>query len=258
MSSNCARSLLRQPAGHRLVDEVDHLRLERRLAERRRRMAHLALNQAEATGHVVCQALRAVTHAHHDLARERDRIRVHRIEEQHRHRGARTEFLLAVLAQQIAHRDRHVAEIDVHRTRVQAFVADGAMIRDVGEFLEVPDRDAAARLLLVQKRFDQQTAGEDLVARAVQQIGARHMRAADRLALSATQTVLDRIGDRADLALLEDQTLLFEQTEARRIGLPQIGTGQQLAAIEAAFRIDLALIRDEAVELRRARDSRAW
>jgi len=68
-------------------------------------------------------------------------------------------------------------------------------------------------LLLVQKGLDQQAGGEDLVARAVQQVGARDMGIAHRLALAAAQTVLDRVGDFADLALLHDQRFDFEQAE---------------------------------------------
>ncbi len=56
-------------------------------------------------------------------------------------------------------------------------------------------RDAAPRLLLVQERLDQQRGGEDLVARRVEQVGARHVRRAHRLALAAAQAVLDRFGD---------------------------------------------------------------
>jgi hypothetical protein len=64
---------------------------------------------------------------------------------------------------------------------------------------------------LVQEGFDQQRGGEDLVARAVEQVGARHMRRAHRLALAAAQAVLDRVGDAADRALLQDQAFVANQ-----------------------------------------------
>ena len=71
------------------------------------------------------------------------------------------------------------------------------------------------------------------------------MRGAHGLALPAPQAVLDGVGDAADFGLLEDQALRAEQIEARRVGSGQIGTGQQLAAVEASFRINLALVVDE-------------
>ena len=45
--------------------------------------------------------------------------------------------------------------------------------------------------------------------------------------------------------LLEDQALRAEQIEARRVGPGQVGAGQELAAVEAALGIDLALVLDE-------------
>ena len=77
-----------------------------------------------------------------------------------------------------------------------AAVADRAMIGHVGELVPVLDRDAAAGLLLVEKRLDEQRGGQDLVARRVQQIGARHVGRADGLALAAAQAILDGVGDR--------------------------------------------------------------
>ena len=121
---------------------------------------------------------------------------------------------------------------------------------DVLELLPVLDADAAPRLLLVQEGLDQQRGGEDLVARAVQQVGARHVGGAHRLALAAAQAVLDRVGDRADVALLHDQRLVAHQAEARRVGVRQVGrahvvaqprqraAAQQLALVEAALGVD--------------------
>jgi hypothetical protein len=111
------------------------------------------------------------------------------------------EALLAHAPQQIAHRHRHVAEIDVDRAGRLALVAHRAMIGDVGQLVPMLDRHAAARLLLVQERLDQQRGRQDLVARRIQQVRARHVGRAHRLALAAAQAVLDGIGDRADVRL---------------------------------------------------------
>ena len=115
------------------------------------------------------------------------------------------------------------------------------------ELVPVPQRHAAARLLLVQERLDQQRGGEDLVARAVQQVGARHVRGAHRLALAAAQAVLDRIGDRADVGLLHDQRLVAHQAEARRVG---VGAGRRgsdasrssLPLLKRPSRVDALLV----------------
>ena len=110
-------------------------------------------------------------------------------------------------------------------------------------------RHAAPRLLLVQERLDQQRRRENLVARRVQQVGARDVRRAHRLALAAAQAVLDRIGDPADRALLEDQALVADQREARRIREREVRrqrrVAQQLALVEAALRIDPPLVLGE-------------
>ena len=86
---------------------------------------------------------------------------------------------------------------------------------------------------------------EDLVARAVEQVGARRVRRAHRLALAAAQAVLDHRRDVADLRLLEDQRLGAEQAERRRVRVVQrallrihralSAVAQQLALVEAAF-----------------------
>ena len=127
-------------------------------------------------------------------------------------------------------------------------MAYGAVVGDVAEFVEMLDRNAAPGLLFVQKSLDQQRGGEDLVARAIQQIGARNMRVAHRLALAAAQAVLDRIGDFADLGLLHDQRFGFQQREAGGVGIAQIGAGHQLALVEAALRIDFLLVAHEALD----------
>ena len=150
--------------------------------------------------------------------------RVGRVEHQHRRRVAGAEALLAHLAQQVAHVHRDVAEVDVHRARrlrhLWQTVQWSATSSNSSQCLM---RDAAPRLLLVQEGLDQQRGREDLVARAVQQVGARHVGGAHRLALAAAQAVLDAVGDGADVALLHDQRLVPHQAEAGRVGVGQVG-----------------------------------
>ena len=240
-----ARGFFRQIARHRFVDEVDHLRFQRCAAHRGRRPFDLAFQQAETPGKLVADALSLVSPRYHHLAHQFDGGRIGGVEKQHRRRSDRAEFFLALLAQEIAHRDRHIAEIDVNRAGVQALVAHGAMVGDIAEFVEVRDRNAAAGLFLVQERLDQQRGAEYLVARRIQQVGARHMGAAHRLALAAAQTVLDRIGDIAQFAFFQDQAFQFHQVKARGIGALQVATAEQLAFVEAAFRVDLLLVSGE-------------
>ena len=248
------RGALRQAARHRLVEEVHHLLGHRRRPDRRRRPLGLRARDADARGDLVAQPLRTEAPVDHQPLRGADRRRIRRVEEEHRRRGAGPPLLLAGASQQVAHGDRHVAEVDVDRAGVGALVADGAVIGDVPELVEVAQRDAAARLLLVEEGLDQQARREDLVARAVEQVGARHVRRAHRLALAAAQAVLDRVGDPADRALLEDQALGAEQREARRVRIGEIGgsrgTAQQLAGVEAPLRIDAALVVGERREFR--------
>ena len=129
-------------------------------------------------------------------------------------------------------------------------MANGAVIGDVLELLPVAQTDAASRLLLVEERLDKQRRGQDLVARRVEQIGARHMRGADRLALAAAQAILDGVADVADIALLHDERLMAHQPEAWRPRMPKIGARHQLARVEVAVRIDFALVLLEGSHLR--------
>jgi hypothetical protein len=114
------------------------------------------------------------------------------VEEEHRRRTAGVELLLAHA------RSRSRMAIDTSPKSMStgqglgALVADGAVVGDVvRKFVPVLDRHAAAGLLLVQEGLDQQRGGEDLVARRVQQVGARHVGGAHGLALAAAQAVLD-------------------------------------------------------------------
>jgi hypothetical protein len=121
-------------------------------------------------------------------------------------------------------------------------MADGAVVRHVAVLFEVLERNAAARLLFVQKGFSEETRREDLVARTVEQVSARHVRRADRLAFSAAQAVLDHVGDLPDVGLFEDETLRTDQCEARRVCVAEIAAGQKLALVEVAVRIDARLV----------------
>ena len=145
------------------------------------------------------------------------------LRKQHRDRVAGPEALLPHLAQQVAHVHRDVAEVDLHRAWREALVAHRAVVGHVLELFPMLDADAAARLLFVQKSLDQERGREDLVARAVEQVGARHVRRAHRLALAATQAVLHRVGDGADVALLHDQRLVAHEPEAGGVGVGQVG-----------------------------------
>nr|GEU28526.1 hypothetical protein [Tanacetum cinerariifolium] len=239
-----ARRLLRQPARHFLVDEVNHLLAHGRLARGRRRRLGLLLG--EFLEQVVAQALGLVADAHHRRAGGVDGGRIGGVEEEHRCRFTGIKTFLVHLAQQVAHIHRHVAEVDVDRTGRDALVTDGTVVGHVFELFPVLDRHATARLLFVQECFDQRRRRQDLVARRVQHVGARHVGRAHGLALAAAQAVLDAVGDFADIALLHDQRFVAHQAERRRIGIGQVrfhaGQVQQLALVEAAFRIDAQLV----------------
>ena len=193
----------------------------------------LGLRLGEGIERAVRQALRLVAPVDHDLAGQLDGLRIRGVQEKHGRGGSGIEALLAHAPQQIAHGHGDVAEIDVDRAGRLAFVADRAVIGHIRQFVPMLDRDAAAGLLFVEKGLDQQRGGQNLVARRVQQIGARHMGGADRLALAAAQAVLDGIGDRADVRLLHDQRFMSQQAEARRVGAAQIAVRHQLVLVEA-------------------------
>jgi len=251
--------LLGQAAGHLLVDEVDHLLPQRRRAQRgRRRGGLLARGQREQPVH---EALRPKAEADHARAHELDRARMGGVEEVHRRRLARAKTLLAHLAQQVAHVHGDIAEVDVHRARGFALVAHGAVVGHVLEVFPVLHADAAPGLLFVKEGLDQQRGGEDLVARAVQQVGARHVGGAHRLALAAAQAVLDAGADGADVALLHDERLVPHEPEAGRVGGAQVGgsrvgavAAQQFALVEAPLGVDAPLVVGKGRQLRVAQE----
>ena len=245
----CAAGALGQFARHRPVDEVDDLGLQGRAAQRGGGRARRGLRQPEGPGQAVAEALRLVAPFDHALAQQLDGGRVGDGEKPHGRPLHRAGPALAFFAQEVAHGHRHVAVVDVHRARLHAAVADGAVVGDVVELVEMGQGDAAPRLLLVEEGFHEQAGAEDLVARAVEQVGARHVRRADRLALAAAQAVLDAGGNVADAGLLEDERLDAEQAEAGRVGIAQVGAGQQLAAVEAPLGVDALFVRDKRGDL---------
>src|SRR6185312_11531954 len=242
-----ARRFLRQPGGHALVDEMHHLLAYRRPASGSGWAAGLCPRQA--LQHSMCGALRAVAPLDHELARDPDGLRPGRIEEEHRGGGAGIEAFPAHPPQQVAHGHRHIAEIDVHGAGARALVAKGAMVPNVGELVPVPEAHAAAGLLLVEEGLDEKRGRQNLVARAIEEVGARHVRRAYGFALAAAQAVLDGIGDRADVRLLHDERLVSEEVEARRVRIREIAAGQELAQVEPALRVDRLLVGAELHDL---------
>ena len=103
-------------------------------------------------------------------------------------------------------------------------------------------RYAAAGLFFVQKRFGEQADAEDFVARAVQQVGARHVGAAHRFAFAAAQAVFHRFGDGAEVGLFHNQRFHAQQLKRRRVGIAQIRAFHQFVAVEAALRIDFGFV----------------
>ena len=118
-------------------------------------------------------------------------------------------------------------------------MADGAVVGHILKFFPVLDRNAASGLFFVKKSLNQQRGRQDLVARAVKQVGARHVGGAHRFALAAAQAVLDAVGNITNVRLLHDQRLMAHQPEAGCVGIGQIsregGVAQQLALVEAAL-----------------------
>ena len=195
---------------------------------------------------IVGEALRLVTPADHDLAGGIDGGRIFRIQEKHGCKRAGIKGLFIHLAQQVAHVHRHIAKINIDRARCQALVADRAVIGDVFKFFPMTYGYAAPCLFFIQEGFDQQRRRENLVARRVKQVRARHVRRTDGFAFAATQAVFDAVGNRTDITLLHDQRLMPHQPEGRRVSIAQVGMQlggvQQLAFVEATFRIDTLLV----------------
>jgi len=123
-------------------------------------------------------------------------------------------------------------KIDVDRAGTQALVADRAVVGHVVHLVEVAQRDAAARLLLVQEGLDDQSRREDLVARRVQQVGTRHVRHAVRLALAAAQAVPHVVVEGAELGLLEDDRFLLHEAQGGRVGQIEVAPSSSLPRLK--------------------------
>ena len=102
-------------------------------------------------------------------------------------------------------------------------MAHRAMVGHIFELLPVLDGHTSACLLFVQEGFDQQGRGQNFVARAVEQIGAWHMRGAHGFAFAATQTIFHTVGNGANVRLLHDERFVAHQTKAGGIGIGQVG-----------------------------------
>ena len=135
---------------------MDNLRLDGGLTYRRRRTLGLTLRQQEFFGERMRETLHLVAPVDHQGLGDLDGGGVGGIEIKHRSSRAGIEFLFAFFAQKISHRHRDIAKIDVYRTRALTLVANGAMVGNVGEFIEVAQRHATAGLFLVEKGLDQQ------------------------------------------------------------------------------------------------------
>ena len=61
--------------------------------------------------------------------------------------------------------------------------------------------------------LDDQAGGKDLVAWRVQQVGARNVGVAHRLALATTQAIANIVVERTQLRSLEQQRFLLNQTQ---------------------------------------------
>ena len=216
-----------QAAGQLFVHEVDHLLFDAGLAHGGRGALHLRLGHG--FEHVHRQPLGLVAHANHAAAQQLDGLRLGGVQKRHGQLAAGVEAFFVHLAQQVAHVHGHVAKVDLHRAGRKALVAQGAVLGHVLKLLPVVAGDAPARLLLVQKGFHQQRGGQNLVAWRIQQVRARNVRVAHRLALAAAQAVLDRFGNGANVGLLHDDRLVAHQPKAGRVGVGQVGKHQRLA-----------------------------
>ena len=133
----CTRGFLWQAARHRLVDKVDNLRLDCRRAHRGGWSPGLHLGQQEFFCQRMCKPLNFISPVDHQSLDDLDRGRIGSVEIKHRGSGAGIEFLFAFFTQQISHRNRDIAKIDINRARAFAFVAYRAMVCDIGKFIEV-------------------------------------------------------------------------------------------------------------------------
>ena len=134
------------------------------------------LNQAKCLCRLVGQALGLEAEIHHAETHQLDRCRVFEVEIGHGGCRAWAKPFFLLLAQEVAHGHGNIAKIDVDRARFDTAVTDRAMVGNVVEFVKMLQRNAAPGLLFIKEGFDQQRSRENLVARRVEQVGARHVR----------------------------------------------------------------------------------
>jgi hypothetical protein len=168
--------------------------------------ADAGLLRGDLLQHVVGEALRLVADAHHGRARRVDGLRIGGVQEEHRRRLAGLNFLPILRSRLRMFIDTSPKSIFTGQgvAHLWQTVQWSATSLNSSQCLI----DTPRRVCSSYRKASTSSEVEDLVARAVQQVGARHVGRAHRLALAAAQAVLDRIGDRADVALLHDQRLV--------------------------------------------------
>ena len=137
------------------------------------------------------QTLHLVAPINHQGFNQLDCGRVFGVEIKHGRSGTGIKFFLALFAQQISHRHRDIAKININRAGVLAFVAYRAVIGHIGKLIEVSQRYAATGLLFIQKSFDQKRGAENFISRRIQQIRPRDMSCTYGLAFAAAQAIFD-------------------------------------------------------------------
>ena len=238
-----AGGLQRHMARQRAVHEVDDLFFDGRLADRGfRRVFQAVRAQMQFFHQIVAHGLHFEARLNHAFAHQVDGARVFGVQKGQSGGYGGVEVAFARLSQQVADGHGNVAEVDIDGAGFDAAVAHGAVVGHVVEFIEVFQRYAAAGLFFVQEGFGQKPHAQDFVARAVQQVGARDVGGADGFAFAAAQAVFYRFGDFAQIGLFHNQRFRTQQFERRGVGMTQIRAFHQLAAVEAAVRIDFGLV----------------
>ena len=117
---------------------MNHLRLDGGFADGGRGPLGLQLRQHEFLRDRVRGALYFETPVNHQRLGEFDGGGIGGVQIEHRGGRAGVECFLAFFAQKITHGDGDIAEVDIDRTRVLTFVANGAVVGNVRKFIEVP------------------------------------------------------------------------------------------------------------------------
>ena len=198
---------------HRFAYQVDQLLTHRSVSGGRRRHAVAATEQAGPFRERVRDVDAGETELCHADTQRPDRAWLFHIQEQHRRPAADVEMFLPALFQNLAHTDRDITEVDVHRARVMTLVAYSTVVGDVVKIAKMAHRDATPCLLFVQEGLDNQAGSKNLVAWRIRQVRAWYMGHAHRLALTAAQAMFYVIVQQAEFALLQDQRFLLHQRQ---------------------------------------------